>query len=300
MKKVNALAIALFFLCFSAFAQMNLPQPSPAAMAKGRIGMTDITIDYSSPGVKGRTIFGDLEKWDVAWRAGANSATKITFSTDVKVGGKDLKAGSYSIYLTPHQNKAWEWHFQDPAKSVFSYQDQESLRKEDIARIDAVKEEAPLQERLVYFVSPNEEAKGMVTLYWEKMKVSFEVTVSVADQKKVHVEEVLAKMAGAWRTYQDAALFYMDTNLDKSLQLIDQSIGLRPGYFWNHWVKAQIMAKKGNYDSALDLVMAAQEVGEAKPDGAYDFFKGQLEAHKNEWMPKASKEWAKAYAKKKK
>lgn len=300
MKKINSILIAFCMLSWGAVAQMNLPQPSPGAMAKGRIGMTDITIEYSSPGVKGRTIWGDLEKWDVAWRAGANSQTQITFSTDVKVGDKELKAGTYSLFLTPHQNKPWEWHFQDKTKSVFSYQDQESLRKADIVRIDAVKEDGTMQERLVYFISPVEEAKGHVTLYWEKVKVSIPVEVAVDDQKKAHVEEVLAEMAGAWRTYQSAAQFYMGTDIDKAAELIDQSIGLRPDYFWNQWIKAQIMAKREMFDQALDLLVAAKEDGEAKPDGAYNFFKTQMDDHMKEWMPKASKEWQKEYKKKSK
>jgi len=300
MKTISSILLVFCLLSWGAVAQMNLPQPSPAAMAKGRIGMTDITIEYSSPGVKGRTIWGGLEKWDVAWRAGANSPTQITFSTDVKVGGKELKAGTYSLFLTPHQNKAWEWHFQDPSKSVFSYQDQESLRKADIVRIDAIKEDGSMQERLVYFVSPVEEGKGYVTLYWEKVKVSVPVEVDVEAQKAKHVEEVLAEMAGAWRTYQSAAQYYMASDLEKAMANIDKSIALRPDYFWNQWIKAQIMAKKEMYDQALDLLIAAKEDGEAKPDGAYNFFKTQMDNHMNEWMPKASKAWTKAYNKKKK
>src|SRR5689334_23112914 len=84
-----------------AFAQLDLPRPSPFAAVKQTVGLTDITVDYSSPGVKGRKIWGTLVPYDKMWRAGANSATKITFSKDVKIDGKPVPAGSYSFFVIP-------------------------------------------------------------------------------------------------------------------------------------------------------------------------------------------------------
>lgn len=77
--------------------------PSPAATTEQKVGLTDISVTYSRPSMKGRTIFSDtgLAPYGQVWRTGANSATKITFSGDVEVGGKALKAGSYAILTTP-------------------------------------------------------------------------------------------------------------------------------------------------------------------------------------------------------
>lgn len=67
------------------------PQPSPTGKIEQKVGLTDVTIEYSRPGMKGRSIFGDLVPYGKVWRTGANANTKITFGDDVKIGGKDLK-----------------------------------------------------------------------------------------------------------------------------------------------------------------------------------------------------------------
>ena len=105
MKKVitNVFALLLFFaLSHTAHAQFSTPAPSPGSKLIQKVGLTEITVEYSRPGVKGRKVFGAgddaLEKFGTNWRTGANAATKITFADDIKVGGKELKAGSYAIF----------------------------------------------------------------------------------------------------------------------------------------------------------------------------------------------------------
>ena len=106
MKKLLLLALAFTF-SFQINAQVETPQPSPSSKLEQKVGLTDITIDYSRPGVKGRTVFGDLVPFGKVWRTGANARTKITFSNDVVVGEKELKAGTYAIFTIP-QADAWE------------------------------------------------------------------------------------------------------------------------------------------------------------------------------------------------
>src|SRR3954464_6436540 len=85
---------------------IEFPAPSPACTIKQRVGLTDIEIVYSRPGVKGRQIFGSVVPYGAVWRTGANNATKITFSTPVKINGADIPAGSYSLYTIPGET---EW-----------------------------------------------------------------------------------------------------------------------------------------------------------------------------------------------
>jgi hypothetical protein len=87
----------VFAFVASSTAQ-DLPQPSPYAEVMQRIGLTDVTIEYSRPGVKERKIFGELEPYGQVWRTGANASTKITLSTDAIIGGTDVKAGTYSVF----------------------------------------------------------------------------------------------------------------------------------------------------------------------------------------------------------
>ena len=86
------------------------PAPSPACMMKQTVGLTDITVEYSRPGIKDRTVFGDLVPYGEVWRAGANAATKVTVSTDCNIGGAGLAAGSYALLITPNKDE-WTLHF---------------------------------------------------------------------------------------------------------------------------------------------------------------------------------------------
>jgi hypothetical protein len=88
-------------------AQVKTPAPSPHSKTEQKVGLTDITIDYSRPSMRGRTIFGDLVPFDKTWRTGANANTKITFSDDVSIDGKKLKKGTYAIYTIPNK-ESWD------------------------------------------------------------------------------------------------------------------------------------------------------------------------------------------------
>ena len=111
MKKIALiLTIAFAFTSFFVNAQDEKPAPSPFCKTEQKVGTTDVTIEYSRPGVKDRKVFGELVPFGKMWRTGANAATKITFSKDVKVDGKDLAAGSYALFTTPGE-ESWEVHF---------------------------------------------------------------------------------------------------------------------------------------------------------------------------------------------
>ena len=99
--------------------QINTPTPSPLAKLEQRVGLTDIIITYSRPSVKGRTIFGDLVPYGKLWRTGANMATKISFSDDVKIEGQELKAGEYALFTIPGKEK-WTLIFNTVANQAGS------------------------------------------------------------------------------------------------------------------------------------------------------------------------------------
>jgi hypothetical protein len=139
-------------------------KPSPAATATGKIGTTDVTVNYSSPAVKGRKIFGGLEPYDKVWRAGANEATTVEFSKDVTVEGKPLPAGKYSFFVIPTATQQWTVIFNKVANQwgAFKYDE-----KQDALRVKVTpRKAATMAERLVYEVTP----KGLV-LRWENMEV---------------------------------------------------------------------------------------------------------------------------------
>lgn len=161
LQMLSVLSLGLF-MSFSSCAQN--PPASPAATANGKIGDANITINYSSPSVKGRKIFGGLEPYDKVWRAGANQAT--TFETDksITVEGKTLPAGKYAFFVIPKENADWTVIFNKTHNQwgAFKYD-----QAQDALRVDVKpRKAAALNERLAYAVENN----GIV-LRWENVEV---------------------------------------------------------------------------------------------------------------------------------
>ena len=155
---------------------------SPKATVSQTIGFTNITINYSRPGVKARKIWGNLVPYDKVWRTGANEATKITFSSDVLINGKKLLAGTYSFFAIPEE-KEWTLIFNKVANQwgAFTYNE---LR--DALRIKVKPVKNNFQEWLEYtFSDMNIQSSGktnsaIINLMWDKLKVPFKVEVATS------------------------------------------------------------------------------------------------------------------------
>jgi hypothetical protein len=116
LRQFNLLILLLLIFTLSAIGQdFRTPRPSPDATVSQYVGITKITVDYSSPGVKGRKIWGDLVPYGKIWRTGANEVTSITFSNPVKINGNELPAGNYGIHTIPGENE-WEIIFSKDTK----------------------------------------------------------------------------------------------------------------------------------------------------------------------------------------
>lgn len=166
MKAIFRSIIVLFavFASANAMAQNAQPKASPAATATGKIKGATITINYSSPAVKGRKIWGGLEAYDKVWRAGANEATTFETDKDLKVEGKVLPAGKYSFFLIPRENGTWTAIFNKEPKQWGAFKYEES---KDQLRVDVkTKALAETQERLVYKIT-----KSGFALEWDKISV---------------------------------------------------------------------------------------------------------------------------------
>lgn len=166
MKAIFRSIIVLFavFTSVNALAQNAQPKASPAATATGKIKDATITINYSSPAVKGRKIWGGLEAYDKVWRAGANEATTFETDKDLKVEGKTLPAGKYSFFLIPRENGTWTAIFNKEPKQWGAFKYEES---KDQLRVDVkTKALAATQERLVYKIT-----KSGFALEWDKISV---------------------------------------------------------------------------------------------------------------------------------
>ena len=140
---------------------------SPKAEVMQVVGLSKVTISYSRPGVKGRKIWGALVPYDKVWRAGADEATKITFSTEVKVEGKKLTAGSYSFFVIPNK-KEWIIIFNKVSDQwgAFTYNE-----AEDVIRLKMKPKTAEFEEWLKYEIAKTGDYSANLSLHWEKQKV---------------------------------------------------------------------------------------------------------------------------------
>jgi hypothetical protein len=190
--KNNKLFLAAFafilFLSVStvSFAQLQAPAPSPAAFVSQNVGFTKISIDYSSPAVKGRKVFGELVPFGTSWRAGANNPSTIEFSTAVSIAGKNIGPGKYSIFITPQASGDWTVHLNSKGNAVYAYTkdgkvDEAALAKDDAVAIKVTPAPAPENfERLAYFISAEDNKVATVTFMWADTMLWFEVDTQVA------------------------------------------------------------------------------------------------------------------------
>ncbi len=255
-----ATLLALGLATAASAQQLNMPRPSPNATVTQTVGITEISLRYSRPGVKDRTIWGELVPYGEVWRTGANENTTIRFSTPVKVGGKELPAGLYGLQTIPTQNE-WTVIFSKDADEwgAFNYKPEN-----DALRIQAKPEAADFQERMGFEFADLTDNSTKVVLRWEKIAVPFTVEV---DTPKVVMDQI--KSAVRWQTPYQAANWCIqsDSCLDDASRWLDASIALEPT-FQNQRAKAQVLAKKNDYKGAVawgEKALAAAKAAQQAP-----------------------------------
>jgi len=260
---MKTLVLTLVALGFAApvFAQpLELPRLSPNAKITQTVGLTDITVEYSSPGVKGRAVWGAVVPYGEVWRAGANSATKLTFSKDVTFGGTPLPAGSYAFFVIPAQTGNWTVVL----NKDFNQPGAMNYKKElDVLRVEVKPEAIPLRERLAYLVTDFDNQQATLVLEWEKVRIAVPVVLGTEAQVAASLK---AYEDGAWMPYNQAARFQLEQkkDFDAGLALIEKSLRIKEDWS-NDWTKAQLLAAKGKFKDALPLAQKAQQLGEKAP-----------------------------------
>ncbi len=245
-------------------AKIDFPAASPAATLKQRVGLTDIEISYSRPGMRGRTIFGGLVPYNEVWRTGANSATKISFSTPVKLNGTAIPAGKYELYTIPTP-KDWTViiHRDSSAWGAYKYD-----QKNDIARFQAQPVALPTaMESFAIGISNLRSESAVLYLAWEKVRVPIQLETDVKSVLVPQIEAVMASDAEK-KPYAQAALYYFENNidLDKAEKWMDAAIAASPKTFYFSYHKARILAKKGNKAGAIAAAQKSLE-GARKAEG---------------------------------
>lgn len=274
MKNVKTLLIGtvIGFSSLNVFAQGAplLPAPSPAASVSQTFGITKIDINYSSPGVKGRQIWGSLVPYDTVWRTGANQATNITFSTDVMINGTTVKKGKYALFTIPGRN-SWTFILNSDADQFGAFNYKKTL---DVVRVPATPQMADMKERMTFTIDPTSDSTATVTLWWDKLKVSFTVMAGTRQM----VEKGLESYAdNGWRTYANAANYNVANNLDldKAYNWAQLSISMKES-FYNRYVMAKVLHAQGKNEEALKYANEAKTIGDKNPDGFYNEYKDDV------------------------
>lgn len=261
MKRNLALVFILLVVAPLAFAQeLNLPRPSQKASVMQTIGLTDVTITYSRPGVKERVIWGGLVPYDKVWRTGANEATSITFSDEVTIDGKKLPAGTYSLHTIPGKAE-WTIIFNKQADQWGSYDYDES---KDALRIQVQPQEGAPQEWMLFSFPEVQQDSAVIELAWERLRIRFGIQTNTMTKAAANIKAALEGMEN-WRTPYRAADFAWNSNSEnsaESYQWIERSIALKETY-WNLRLKANMLARDGKKKEAIAIAEKAVTLGKA-------------------------------------
>ncbi len=260
------LVIAIFGLSFVSNLQaqapkIDFPAASPACTLKQRVGLTDIEVDYSRPGVKGRTIYGGIVPYNEVWRTGANQATKVTFSTPVKLDGNDVPAGTYALFTIPGQDE-WTVILNKDASQWGAFQ---YNQKDDFLRfkVTPVNIEESIETFTIEFNHIRDES-AVMNLVWDKTVVPIRLGVDVASTLVPQIEATMSapgkKSDGLY--FQAAAFYYNhDLDLKKALDWVNAGLADSPGIGFEMWhLKAQILAKQGDKAGAIAAAKQSSEL----------------------------------------
>lgn len=257
MKKLQLTLIA-FSLFFTTVQAQELPAPSPYSELTQRIGLTDVTLMYSRPGVKERTIFGDLEPYDQVWRTGANAATKIKFSSDVMVGGNEVKEGTYSIVTIPGK-ESWKLMI----NTDLSITENSYKAENNVAEISMKPESNDMVETMTFTFANVKDDKADLVFEWEKTQWSVSIEVKVKEQALENIEAKLNEIEKAYGTYNRVARYYLDNDLDldKALVWSKKSVEIE-AKFWNVYTLSLIQKEKGDVKAALETAKKSLAMSE--------------------------------------
>ncbi len=281
MKK-SLLIVSLAILTFVAEAQIQTPQASPPGSVSTTVGLTDVKIDYFRPRVKGRKIFTNdasaLVPYGKIWRTGANSGTKITFSTDVKVEGTAVPKGEYLILTWPGAD---EW-------TVSLYKDVSLGGNTDgyDASKDAVKFKVKPQklsdkvETLTFNIGDisDDSKTAKVQLAWENTSVKFSISVDYDAQVMKSIETATASANADPNTLFQAAVYYLENGKDlkKAKEWVTKAADANPNAFWVLHQKAKIEKALGDKTAATASANASLKAAKNANNRDYQVMNEEL------------------------
>ncbi|HVU54828.1 MAG TPA: DUF2911 domain-containing protein [Puia sp.] len=263
-------SLLLFALSMSLYGtsmaqSIRTPQPSPPQFVRQDFGLSNIELSYSRPGVKGRTIFGDLVPYGKVWRTGANQATTLTFGDDVTIGDTKIKAGKYGLLTIPDQN---EWTIiitrqLDVTQPAAYKQDQ------DVVRVKVTPMPMPFSvETFTIFFGDVTSSSCNLDLCWDKTIVILPIKTDVDTKIMGQINDAMTRDN---HPYYTAAIYYLDNgkDLNKALEWFDKAIAQDPKAFYAVYQKARCQAKMGKKQDAIATAKKSIELSKEANNSDY-------------------------------
>ncbi|QCE39890.1 DUF2911 domain-containing protein [Psychroserpens sp. NJDZ02] len=268
MKKLFTLIMVLT-VSFAVNAQIETPQPSPSQKVEQKVGLTDVTLEYSRPSMRGRAIFGNLVPYGKVWRTGANKNTIITFSTEVTIGDNTLKAGSYAIFTKPNAGN-WDVMFYSDTENWGTPKTWDDSKV--AAKVSVKATISPMTIETFTFTFDNlTNDSAVLSLLWENTMV--DVTIGVPTDATV-TEAISKIMNGpSADNYYASARYYLESGKDikQAAVWIDKAIDMTKAEpkFW--WLRQQslIHAKAGNKKEAIKAAKLSLEYADKAENADY-------------------------------
>ncbi|WP_417786356.1 DUF2911 domain-containing protein [Tenacibaculum sp.] len=270
MKKI-LLSLFVVALSTNINAQLKTPAPSPAAKLEQTVGLTDVSVEYSRPSMKGRTIFGNLVPYGKIWRTGANKNTTVTFSDDVTIDGKTLKKGTYALYTKPGKD-SWEVIFYSDANNWGTPQkwDDSKVAVSTTAKVEAM----PVKiETFTMSIDDLTNDSAVLGILWENAYVG--VKFNTPTDKAV--EKSIAQVMGgpSANDYFSSAVYYLQEGKDinKAKNWINKAVDMTKDQprFWYLRQQSLILAKAGDKKGAVKAAKAS--LAGAEKAGNADYVK---------------------------
>ena len=275
MKKLFLLLLAIS-ATYAVNAQIQTPQPSPLAKLEQKVGLTDVTLEYSRPSMRDRVVFGNLVPYGNIWRTGANSRTLITFSTDVTVEGQTLKAGSYAIFTKP-ESTSWDVYFYtETTGGTPKTLDDSKIAAKARAQV------YPMPMKVETFTMTFDDLtndSAMLGMLWENVYVGVKIEVPTDDMVLTNINNAMNGTPTA-NDYYAAAVYYLQANKDmnQAKQWIDKAVTMAGDKvaFWQLRQQSLIYAKAGDKSGAI--AAAKKSLAASEKAGNTDYVKMNKES----------------------
>jgi len=258
--KIKFLSILLLLAVINVQAQIKTPQPSPTSKIEQKVGLTDVTLEYSRPSMRSRTIFGDLVPFEKKWRTGANANTKISFSSDVTIDGKNLKEGTYAIYTIPRKD-SWEVIFYSDAENWGLPQKWDDAKIALKTTVKPSKMSVEIETFTMNFDNLSDSNSAVLYILWEKTAIEVKINVPTEKITLASIENVMNGPSA--NDYYTAGLYYFTSgkDLNKAKEWVDKAISMKEKpAFWQIRQQSLIYAALGDKKGALKAAKKSLEL----------------------------------------